>query len=84
MAVMTGGAVGNREEFDGVARGGKLIGCAAELDFAIVGVRPDTDDLHRMEWCDRSAPVSSSQRLQRGYAMFVTRPNVFVFSRLGT
>ena len=84
MAVVTGSAIGHREEFDGVARGGKLVGGAAELDFAIVGVRPDADDPHRMEWWGRSALVSSSQRLQRGYAMFVTRPNVLVFSRLGT
>ena len=67
-----------------MSRAGKLVGRAAELDLAIVRVRPDADDPHRTEWCRRSAPLSSSQRLQRAYTMFVTRPNVFVFSHLGT
>jgi hypothetical protein len=46
--VMPGRAIGHREEFHGVASCGKLTGRAAELDLTIVGVRPDTDDPHRM------------------------------------
>ena len=48
MEVMTRRAVGHGEEFHGVSRGGKLIGRAAELDLAIVRVRPDADYPHRI------------------------------------
>src|ERR1700683_2623648 len=64
--VMARCAVGHREEFYVVARGGQLGGRAAELDLAIVRVRPDADDPHRTESCRLSWPLSSSQRLPRG------------------
>ena len=61
--MMTGSAVSNREEFYRVARGGKLVCRATELDLAIVRVRADANDPHRIEWCGQSPRVSSSQRL---------------------
>ena len=85
MQVMTRRAVGHRKEFHGVARGGKLVGRAAELDLAIVRVRPDANDPHRIESCGRSAAaVQFTTVAARRYAMFVTRPNVFVFNNLAT
>ena len=52
---------------------------AAELDLAIVRVRPDADDPHRIESCGRSALLSSSQRLREEVAMFVTLIERFCF-----
>jgi hypothetical protein len=77
--VVTRRSVGDREELHGVARGGKLIGRAAELDLAIVRVCPDADDPHRIESCGRSALLSSSQRLREEVAMFVTLIERFCF-----
>jgi hypothetical protein len=63
MHMMPSRAVGHREEFHRVAGGSKLKRRPAELNLAIVRVRPDADDPHRTESCDRLTPLSSSQRL---------------------